>query len=309
MVSIENNNKEIIAIESHNETQYAKKNYYVFVKEKYNEILTRLENDLERMKSKPGPSIENEQNEFNQQYEENRRMYKNMLTSNLAKYEHFDSNENSIEDLEFIMQRIDKYYDLFAKYHFLLLQTPHLEEREQLESEHESMTDEFHTFSVRIESAISDKKRNAPNPPPTTFDSDIPFNVAQLLEQCLTSKNEIRLPPIEVPKFNGTMEKWPEFRELFVNMIHDNQKLHDVQKMQYLKTHIEGPAADVIKHLQINSCNYASAWLLLNKRYNNKKLLINNNIERLLQQRYVKDEKSNDIKCLLDTTKEVLHSL
>lgn len=114
-----------------------------------------MENDLEKIQPKASTSVDNMGDTSKQQNERNRSIYKDMFLSNLTKYNNFDTDDNSIEDLEFILQRIDKYYDLFAKFHFLLLQTPHLDDKEQLEKEHESMTDDFHTFSVRIESRHS----------------------------------------------------------------------------------------------------------------------------------------------------------
>lgn len=34
--------------------------------------------------------------------------------------------------------------------------------------------------------------------------------------------NKMRLPTIEIPKFDGTWEKWLPFRDTFTSMIHDN---------------------------------------------------------------------------------------
>lgn len=105
------------------------------------------------------------------------------------------------------------------------------------------------------------------------------------------------------------MENWPEFRELFMTMIHDNNKLRDVQKLQYLKTHVLGAPAELIKHLQLTGNNYETAWNFLNQRYNNTRIHIFNQLQRFTTMKYVHNERADEIKSLLDTTKEILYSL
>lgn len=66
---------------------------------------------------------------------------------------------------------------------------------------------------------------------------------------------------------------------------------------------------NLIKHLLVNGSHYQSAWAALNKRYNNKKALVTSNIKRLLSQKYVQAERADELRSLLDTTKEILYTL
>lgn len=50
--------------------------------------------------------------------------------------------------------------------------------------------------------------------------------------------SRIKLPPIEVHKYNGTPEAWLPFRDLFLAMIHNNDQLSGSQKYRYWKTSI-----------------------------------------------------------------------
>lgn len=103
-------------------------------------------------------------------------------------------------------------------------------------------------------------------------------------------RNDIRLPQIEVPKFSGDMEKWTEFRELFETMIHGNAKLSNIL-------------------LQLSANNYVAAWDLLNRRFNNNKLLVFHSLKRVFTMKYVQNERADEIKQLLDSSKEIIYSL
>lgn len=41
---------------------------------------------------------------------------------------------------------------------------------------------------------------------------------------------QINLPPINVPKFNGSYEQWLTFRDTYKSMIHEKQDLSNIQK-------------------------------------------------------------------------------
>lgn len=62
----------------------------------------------------------------------------------------------------------------------------------------------------------------------------------------------IKLKPISIPRFGGDYRSWTTFHDLFRNLIHTNNTLTNVQKMQYLKTNIDGEASRIIGHLQIS---------------------------------------------------------
>lgn len=55
--------------------------------------------------------------------------------------------------------------------------------------------------------------------------------------------------------------------------------------------------------------NYTSAWELLVQRYENKRLLVNVQLKMLFNQQRITLESAQNIKKLLDTTVESVHSL
>lgn len=61
--------------------------------------------------------------------------------------------------------------------------------------------------------------------------------------------------------------------------------------------------------MQVNGTHYEDAWSALNKRFNIQKLLINNNLKRFVSQRYIKNENADELRTLLETTKQIFCTL
>lgn len=59
-------------------------------------------------------------------------------------------------------------------------------------------------------------------------------------------QSNIKLPTIELPKFNGNFDKWLEFKDTFESLIHSNARLDAIQKYHYLRASLEGSATQVI---------------------------------------------------------------
>lgn len=114
------------------------------------------------------------------------------------------------------------------------------------------------------------------------------------------------IPKITLPRFDGSYLKWTEFHDLFSSLI-IMQPLAPVQKMWYLKTHLTGEAANLIKHFTATGENFEAAWATVQDRYNNKRLLVNKLVQELVDA--PKKTASDHYKSLHDKTKECLLSL
>lgn len=85
----------------------------------------------------------------------------------------------------------------------------------------------------------------------------------------------VRLPQIELPKFDGRYTEWENFYDMFDSLIAKNASIPDVQKFHYLKTSLEGEARALLKNVTVTAANYETAWTTLKARYENKRLLVN----------------------------------
>ena len=65
------------------------------------------------------------------------------------------------------------------------------------------------------------------------------------------SKKSVKLPKLELKKFDGSIFKWAEFWDAIESAIHSNKQLHDVDKFNYLKAQLKGTASEVISGLEL----------------------------------------------------------
>ena len=79
------------------------------------------------------------------------------------------------------------------------------------------------------------------------------------------SSVRVRLPKLEMRKFDGKLHEWQEFWDSFESAINKNDSLGDVDKFSYLNRLLVGPARSAIAGFALTSANYGSAVELLNK--------------------------------------------
>ena len=94
-------------------------------------------------------------------------------------------------------------------------------------------------------------------------------------------KHNIKLPIIQLPKFNGVYTNWLEFRDTFTSLIHNNDEIDEINKFHYLRASLEGSAAVVVQSIEFSASNYDVAWNLICDRFNNKRLLVQNHLSAL----------------------------
>lgn len=96
------------------------------------------------------------------------------------------------------------------------------------------------------------------------------------------TSNLLKLPAIEVPKFNGDWQQWSSFIESYNAMFHNNSSLAPIHQFHYLRSCLEGQASEVIKSIPTKGENYLQAYETLINRYENKGAIIQAHIRALL---------------------------
>ncbi|XP_059061539.1 uncharacterized protein LOC131854440 [Achroia grisella] len=124
-----------------------------------------------------------------------------------------------------------------------------------------------------------------------------------------SSHSRPKLAPIPLPVFSGDYNNWISFRDLYVSLIHNDNSLSKIEKFHYLKCSLTGDAAILIKNFTLTEANYLDAWKKLEERYDNKRVIVNNILNRLLSQKKLTIESAKGLKELLDTTSQCLDSL
>ncbi|KAJ8724480.1 hypothetical protein PYW08_015954 [Mythimna loreyi] len=119
----------------------------------------------------------------------------------------------------------------------------------------------------------------------------------------------LRLPQIQIAKFNGEYFRWLEFRDTFESLIHNNDRISEINKFYYLNSYLEGNAARIVSNLEVSSKNYAEAWKLLCQRYNNNRILINHHLNSLLNIKPLPRDSEKSLRFLVDHITKNLRAL
>ncbi|XP_066589589.1 uncharacterized protein [Prorops nasuta] len=143
--------------------------------------------------------------------------------------------------------------------------------------------------------------------PSSGHDQSLP--VAEPVNAASLHTPNVKLPTIELPKFNGELSEWLGFRDTYQSLIHNNQYINDIQKFHYLKASLSANVCESIKSLEFSELNYQCAWNTLCNRYNSKKLLVHNHIKSIFSLKPMKRESADEIRQVLDTLTKHVHAL
>ncbi|XP_071579669.1 uncharacterized protein [Temnothorax nylanderi] len=138
-----------------------------------------------------------------------------------------------------------------------------------------------------------------------------PLSGSHLANLSLTGQTTARshLPEITLPQFAGDFSAWRPFHDLFSSLVGRNPDISNVEKMHYLRTSLTGEAAQLISNLPVAEDSFASAWDLLVERFENKRLLISSQVDRLFGIRPMATRSARELNTILNTTAEALNAL
>lgn len=120
---------------------------------------------------------------------------------------------------------------------------------------------------------------------------------------------EVKLPKIAIPNFNGDLLEWISFYDAFSSLIDTNQSLPEVSKMHYLRDCLSGTAFRLIGKLPVTETNYRLAWRLLCDRFHNKRAIINAHLNKFVSQANMETVNADEIRSLIDTIRESIQSV
>ncbi|XP_070517905.1 uncharacterized protein [Cardiocondyla obscurior] len=184
--------------------------------------------------------------------------------------------------------------------------------------------DEYSSIQTRIEDLDESETRDR-----ETFENayyDLCTKIAELCEPivtaspapsvsesngagCASAHNNVRLPKLNLPLFNGKYEECVPFRNLFTTAVHNNGSLAKVEKLQYVRGTLSGEALDIIKALEVSDMNYDAAWNLLGERYNNERAIAYAHIKEIMYFPQLTKENAIDIRKMHDSVSRHLLSL
>ena len=118
---------------------------------------------------------------------------------------------------------------------------------------------------------------NSPSPegPSTSISSES--------QQTHPSSVRAKLPKLSLKKFNGNPTDWQSFCDSYTTAVHSNASLSKVDKFNYLKSLVEGPAAATIAGFSLTEEIYDTAFNLLKDRFANPQVIVSSHVNALLK--------------------------
>lgn len=160
----------------------------------------------------------------------------------------------------------------------------------------------YDSVTVHIHKALEKlSKQENPQMPPLQLPENLVLNT--------NNKSNIKLKPIDIPTFTGDYKKWISFKSMFESLVHDSAEFHDLQRIHYLKSCLDGEAQRILEQFDITEASYKPAYEALKDRFHNEVILVDTHIISILSQPNLATESSSGLKELHDVTTENLRAL
>ncbi|XP_063989696.1 uncharacterized protein LOC135168980 [Diachasmimorpha longicaudata] len=197
-----------------------------------------------------------------------------MFKATLDSYMSLPNEERIPERLQFALDNLKERFQRFEEIQEELEEAdPEVEgpKRFELLLKYESVVgDALHQLSrlQRSETPIALQERNTLGAPAT------PNSTASLLSL-------MRLPELDIPKFDGSYESYHPFWDIYDCTINQNSDLSKVQKLQYFRSLLTGRAAKAIESLSNTEENYDTALEIIKKKFDNTRKIVRRHWELL----------------------------
>ncbi|XP_043496379.1 uncharacterized protein LOC122520346 [Polistes fuscatus] len=187
--------------------------------------------------------------------------------------------------------------------------TKHLEayDQAQLECDDEDLgEEEIQEVTLILRQYHAIEARVHPNPVPA---AKIPNDSSIISNQTSTTERPIKLKRIEIPKFDGRLEKWLEFKKGFLTLIDARTDISDLEKHAYLRDALQGRALEVITLYSGDGSNYKLAWEALLEKYDRKRVLLARLLDAILDLTHSEDDSARGIQKLIRDTEAYLNMI
>ncbi|XP_076384127.1 uncharacterized protein LOC143261990 [Megalopta genalis] len=218
------------------------------------------------------------------------------VKARLTIFKRFLESESANADLMALEKRVranESLYELFnnvqTRIECAVIGTP--QEEAQL-AEREQFEDSYFSAMSKAEARLLEARGDSAT---ATSSSN---RVTPSLSDALPA---VRLPTIKLPIFEGDCNQWIRFRDTFISLVHDSERLGDIDKFNYLTSSVTGAAARVIESYSVSAANYKLAWERLQEKYNDPKLLATHHLNSILDVEPLKKPSGKGLSEFVDT--------
>jgi Protein of unknown function (DUF1759) len=121
----------------------------------------------------------------------------------------------------------------------------------------------------------------------------------------------VKLPQFVLPDFDGSLDKWLEWRDTFNSVIHRNTNLSKAAKYYYLRNAVKFPAgqSNVLNNFSFDENSYEEAWKSLCDRFNDKRKLKGQLFIKLLSVKHMASDTAPEVRRMLDSFASLVTSM
>lgn len=114
------------------------------------------------------------------------------------------------------------------------------------------------------------------------------------------SQQQVELPEIPLPKFNGKYEEWFIFKDAFIAIVDTNTEINEVSKLFVLKNCLIDDAQGKLDMYREIPGEYARAWKHLEKVYEIKRIIVESHLRAIDKLPFLKKESTEGLTKLVD---------
>lgn len=211
-------------------------------------------------------------------------------------FNNFDEHENTVDDVSMRLEKLAILEQDFMELHNLVLEYGVAEELDVADQEIKLTEFEEKLYAVNKKAR---ELRRLFTPDTVTAPSVVHDR----------PKPEMRFPPITVRPFSGDAEDWLRFKEMFEAVFGAHRNMDDLERFHRLREYLHGSALGLINTLSYRAESYELAWKMLDKKYTNKNLLINLQLQKLMNLSQLRENNYSDLEKMLDSINAVLGTL
>ncbi|XP_054734809.1 uncharacterized protein LOC129242278 [Anastrepha obliqua] len=117
---------------------------------------------------------------------------------------------------------------------------------------------------------------------------------------------EVKLEPLAIPTFDGTMQNWLAFKDVFELLVH-NTDYPEAYKLGKLRQAVSASAVPLVG--SVYSGGYADLWKALKERFDNRRQLAETHVSRSLNIKPTTEDTPTALLFIVDTVHESLRAL
>ena len=159
------------------------------------------------------------------------------------------------------------------------------------------ITSDLHVFAEEIEQKLVKLEKAIPKVQTETKPSTLEKQLEKLLQleekrlleseglESASLKSQtsfVKLPKLDFEKYNRDVLRFQEFWDSFSSAVHENKHLRPVEKLNYLRSKLEGNARRVVAGLEITNDNYKVAVKILRDKIGDLRTVISGHYTKLM---------------------------